>query len=391
MAGSIESRGNGSYRLTVSLGKGPDGKYIKKRRTVKAKNKTEAKKMLSAFVTEVESGHYIDPAKTLFQDFITDWHDKYAKKHLSPKTLENYMYVVRNFFLPAFGHMKINAIHPMHIVKYLDQLEQDGSRLDGKPGGLSPASIIYHHRVLRNIFSRAVEWAMISSNPVQNVKKPKQTQEEVEVYTQAEVQQLFQLLEQEPLHQRLIVTLAVTAGLRRGEILGLQWEDIDLDTGTITVRHSLQFNQGVGFDLKEPKTKTSARSVVLPHFVTDMLKSHQRESRKNKIKAADRWEGGKYNFVFSTWNGKPMYPSVPGTWWRRFLQRTGFKPIRFHGLRHTAATLLINQGVHAKVISERLGHADIQTTMNVYGKYIQEADQEAANKLNTLFQSHKPS
>lgn len=387
MAGSIEARGNGSYRLTVSLGQGPDGKYIKKRKTVKAKNKTEAKNKLAAFVTEVESGHYIDPAKTLFRDFITSWHDQYATKHLSSKTLENYMYVIRNFFLPTFGHMKIDTIHPMYIVKYLDRLEKDGSRLDGKSGGLSPASIIYHHRVLSNIFNRAVEWAMISTNPVKNVKRPKQVRSTTDVYTNEEVHQLFSHLEGEALHHRLLIALAVVSGMRRGEILGLQWDDIELESGRINISHSLQYNNGQGFDLKDPKTANSQRTIVVPAFLLELLKAHKREKAKDRMKAADRWEGGHYNFVFSTWNGKPHYPDFITRWWSRFTKRKELKHIRFHDLRHTAATLLINQGVPAKVISERLGHADIRTTMNVYGKYTEEGDRAASDKLQDEFSS----
>ncbi|MBH0228831.1 tyrosine-type recombinase/integrase [Halobacillus yeomjeoni] len=383
--GSLENRGNGSWRLTVSLGKGKDGKYIKKRKTIKAKNKTEAKKKLSEFVTEIEAGTYIDPSKMKFEAFVSEWYEKHAKKHLAPKTLENYMYPIHNYLIPQFGHMRLDEFKPFHILNYLNSLENDGMRMDDKEGGLSPASILYHYRVLRNIFSRATEWNVIKANPVEKVKRPKVTQEKTEVFTQDEVIELFQLLQDQPIHQRIIIKLAITAGLRRGEILGLQWEDIDLDTRTIEVKHSLQYLNGEGFNLKTTKTKSSIRSVVIPAFLIDELKQYKHQKRKDRLKVAELWEGGKYDYVFSSEFGKPLYPTVPGTWWRRFIKRTGFKFIRFHDLRHTAATLLINQGVHAKVISERLGHADIKTTMNIYGQYVREADEEAANKLNDVF------
>ncbi|MCP3031952.1 site-specific integrase [Halobacillus sp. A1] len=386
MSGSVENRGNGSWRLTVRLGKDKDNKYIRKRKTIKAKNITEARKRLAEFVTEIEAGAYIDPSKMKFEAFVSEWCDKYAKKHLAPKTLENHMYPIKNYLIPQFGHMRLDEIKTIHIINYLNSLENDGMRMDDKEGGLSDSSILYHYRVLRNVFSRAKEWGIIKNNPVENVKRPKVSKEKTEVYTQEEVQELFHLLQDQPIHQRLIIKLAITTGLRRGELLGLQWEDIDLDTRTIEVKHSLQYLNGEGFNLKTTKTKSSIRSVVVPTFIIEELKKYKHQKKKDKLRAAELWEGGQYDYVFSSEFGKPLYPTVPGTWWRRFIKRTGFKFIRFHDLRHTAATILINQGVHAKVISERLGHADIKTTMNIYGQYVRQADEEAADKLNTLFQ-----
>lgn len=173
--------------------------------------------------------------------------------------------------------------------------------------------------------------------------------------------------------------------MRRSEILGLQWEDIDFETNTIHIRHALYYSKENGYQLKKPKTKTSIRSLIAPNYVMAELKKFKLLKNTDRIQAKELWEGGQYFFIFSTWNGKPFYPTVLGTWWRRFLNRTKYKQIRFHDLRHTAATLLINQGLHPKIISERLGHADIKTTMNIYGHYLREADQEAANKLDELF------
>ncbi len=363
------------------------GKRIKKQKTVKAKNKTEARRMLAEFIAEIEAGEYVDPSQIKFSDFVEEWKGKHAKKHLSPKTLENYMYPLNNFILPSLGYFRLEDIKPIHIIDYLDSLEQDGVRKDGKPGGLASSSILYHYRILKDIFSRAHEWKIIKYNPVASVKRPKVDQVKTEVYTDEEVRELFIKLQDEPIHQRIMITLAITTGLRRGELLGLQWEDIDLENRTIEVNHSLQHIKGEGYHLKKPKTSSSERTVVMNSFVVEEMKKYSHQKKKERLQAAELWDGGKHNFVFSTWNGKPYYPTVPGTWWRRFIKRTGFKYIRFHDLRHTAAALLINQGVHAKVISERLGHADIKTTMNVYGHYMRQADEEAADKLDTLFKA----
>ncbi|ULT58177.1 site-specific integrase [Neobacillus drentensis] len=220
---------------------------------------------------------------------------------------------------------------------------------------------------------------------MEKVKRPKVIQNKTDVYTKNEAIELFKLLQNEPIHWRLIITLAITTGLRREELLGLQWQDLDLEKGTLQVNHSLTHTKGSGHKLTIPKTKSSLRMVSIPAYLVKELRKYKNIKNKERLKAAELWEGGDHFFVFCSWNGKPFYPTVPGTWWRRFIKRTGFKYIRFHDLRHTAATLLINEGEHAKNISERLGHANITTTMNIYSHYLREADERAAAKFDALF------
>lgn len=179
-------------------------------------------------------------------------------------------------------------------------------------------------------------------------------------------------------------TNAVMAGLRRGEILALQWDDIDFDHHTIHVKHSLQYTKENGYVLKTPKTKTSTRSLSVDPGLMEDLKKYKSQKNKERIQTGDLWKGGQYFFVFSSELGKPYYPSVPGTWWKRFIKRTGLKYIRFHDLRHSHATYLIENNVHAKVISDRLGHANIKTTMDIYGHFIKKADEEAGSLFSKL-------
>lgn len=383
--GNVENRGKGSWRLTVSLGLGDDGNYIKKRKTVKAKNKTQARLLLNEFIMELEAGEYIDPSKMRFSDFIIEWKNKYATEHLATITLNNYTLLITTYLLPAFGDMRMDEVKAFHILNYLNELKNN--RKDGKSGELSSGSIHFHYTVLRNIFSRAVEWKLIKSNPVADVQKPKVKHGKTEVYTTDEVHALFKLLKDQPAHYQLIITLAITCGLRRGEILGLQWEDIEFSTNTINVRHSLQYTKDRGRHLGDPKTKSSIRSLIAPGYVMDELKKYKLIKNTERMEVQELWEGGKKKFSLSSLNGNPYFPNAISNWWRKFLHRTGFKIIRFHELRHTSATLLINQGLHPKIISERLGHSDIETTMNVYDHYLREADQEASNKLDKLFQS----
>ena len=238
---------------------------------------------------------------------------------------------------------------------------------------------------MKDIFKRAVEWKLIKESPVGAGTRPKVTQEQTDVYTKEEVIALFELLQNEPIQWRIFITLAITTGLRRGELLALKWAEIDFDRGTLQVNHSLTYTKAFGLQLNPPKTKSSQRTVSIPRYLLEDLKKYKHMKNQERLQAEELWEGGEHFFLFSTWNGKPLYPSTPRTWWGRFIKRTNFKYIRLHDLRHTAATLLINEGEHAKNISARLGHADIKTTMNIYSHYLQEADERVADKLDALF------
>lgn len=388
---SIEKRGKNSYRLVVEAGYDAQGKRIKRTKTIRVEEKLTPKKLkeyleleLAKFKMEVEAGEYIAPEKMTFAGFVEEWKEKYAKRELSPKTFENYLIQINNRLIPEFGHLRLDQIKPLHIVTFLDKLQQVGARKDGKDGTLSSGMVEYVHRVLKNIFNRAVDWKLIKVSPMEGIKKPKVEQKEMSVYDEAEAHQLFLALEKEPLMWRVMITLALTTGLRRGELLALEWKHVDLEAGTIDVCQSLSYARGVGYIIKEPKTKSSVRKVSLPPSIVPDVKALKIQSAKERMVAADLWEGGERFFVFSSWNGKPLYPSSVKTWWSRFTKRHSLRYIRFHDLRHTSATLLINKGVHAKIISERLGHANILTTMNIYGHALRTADQEAAKHFDNL-------
>ncbi|MBO1910146.1 site-specific integrase, partial [Microvirga sp. 3-52] len=223
---------------------------------------------------------------------------------------------------------------------------------------------------------------MIQKNPMEKVDKPSVTYKAGNVYNSDELRQLFQILnEEENKQMALMIKMALKTGMRKGELLALQWDDIDFDKNTIHVRHSLSYTKLNGYQLKEPKTKKSIRKVAPPSQLMDELKSHKQIKKTDRNNAVELWDGGNHFFVFSTDLGKPFFPGVPNTWLTRFFKRTGLKRIRFHDLRHTAATDLINKGANIHSISNRLGHSNIGTTMNIYGHYLEEADQKIAAML----------
>jgi integrase len=391
---NIQKRGDNSWYFTVIAGKDSKGKYIRRTRTIKVEDPALLKttKRLqdyindeySKFRQEVEAGEYIAPEKMTFAAFVEEWKAKYGVKHLQPATLEGYMSHLKNRIIPVFGQFRLDSIKTIQIVNFVDGLQRE-QRQDGSTAVISSATVQYIHRVIKNVFSRAVDWKVIKSNPVAGVKKPKAVHKQMEVYNNEEVEQLFNALAKETQHWRMFVTLALITGLRRGELLGLEWKHVDTDKGTIDVCQALTFSHDQRYTVKEPKTANSKRIVTLPTPIIPELKAFKKECNKDRMKTEELWEGGAHFFVFTAWNGKPLNPSSVTLWWGRFMKRAKLKHIRFHDLRHTSATLLLNQGVHAKIISSRLGHSNISTTMNIYAHALREADQAAADTFNSLF------
>lgn len=381
---NIQKRGEHSWFLTVNIGKGHDGKYIRRTKTIHCRTKREAESEYAKFRQEVEVGEYIAPQKMTFGAFVEEWRKKYAVKHLGHKTLYTYESNLKNRILPAFQNLRLEDIKPLHIIDFLSKLEKEGTRGDKKSGALASGTIQIQHRILKNIFNRAVEWRVIKRNPAADVQKPKVIYKEVIPYDETEVEQMLQALEKEPYHWRVMITLALTTGLRRSELLGLEWKHIDWDNGVIEVSQSMIHALKGDVIVKQPKTKNSIRKVALPNSMLEEMKQYYAYRLNERKEMGDKWRGGEWFFIFSHPGGQPFHHERPYLWFRQFIMKNGFRYIRFHDLRHTSATILINQGVHAKIISERLGHGSITTTMNIYGHALRSADQAAADKFESL-------
>ncbi|MGO4548107.1 tyrosine recombinase XerC [Paenibacillus sp. 2TAB23] len=382
---NIQKRGEHSWFLTVNAGLDAKGKYIRRTKTVQCRTKKEANIEYAKFKMEVEAGEYIAPQKLTFGAFVTEWRNKYAVKHLAYKTLYTFESNLKTRILPYFQHLKLEDIKPLHILAFLDNLEKEGSREDRKSGGLASGTIQIQHRILKNILNRAVEWRIIKRNPVSDVQKPKVDSKEIIPYDNAEVEQMLRALQREPYHWRVMITLALTSALRRSELLGLEWKHLDFNSGILDVSQTMIHALKGEIIVKQPKTKKSIRKVALPSSMLKELKEYYAYRIQERADIGDAWLGHDWFFMFSHPNGQPFHHERPYLWFRQFVKKNNFRYIRFHDLRHTSATILINQGVHAKIISERLGHGSITTTMNIYGHALRTADQAAADKFESFF------
>jgi len=395
--GSIEKRSDNTWRLTVDLGFKGDGTRDRHRRTVTINDKAllrTTKKLreylddeLYKFRIEVESGEYIKPEKMLFRDFVeNEWKPKYGSKtdNLSPLAYKTYCAHIKTHILPVFGNKELSEIKTLHIVTFINDLSKPGARKDGKGDTLAPGTIQITHRVLKNILTRATEWQLIKSNPMVNVKKPKAEQTEFEFYDEVEAKEVITALYQEPRRWRLFILGAMIGGCRRGELIGLEWSEVDFEQMAISINKSISLTEHSKAVEKGPKSKSSKRTIDMPEWYMNELETHLREWEIEKKKAmlAGEWIGENRGYVFHAGYGKPLYYSYPTEWWKKFLKRHKLKQIRLHDLRHSSATLLIEAGASMKAIQKRLGHAKHQTTADIYAHVTKKVSRDTAEKFD---------
>ncbi len=342
----------------------------------------ELTRQATMFEEKVKNGNYANVSNMKLYEFIPQYFDITGDK-LALLTVAKYKRAIELYINPALGHLKLSAIRPIHIQQFIQQLERDDIRADGK-GAFSPSSIRRYLVILQSIFKCAYKLGMIASNPTESARLtlPEMDEPEVEVFTKEEAVAMLECLESEPLKYQVLIQLAILTGCRRGELVALQWDCIDLEQKTISIKQSAYQLTGEEVKTKAPKTKKSFRTVSIPAYAVELLKQYRIEQLQERLKLGDRWhEGG---WVFTQWDGKPMYPTTPTQWFSRFLKRHNLPHRKFHALRHTSATLLLSNGTNIKTVASRLGHTQLSTT-NRYLHALQEADVKAADTLQDLF------
>ncbi len=391
MAGSIEKRGKDSYRLSCLAGYNLQGKPIKKTKTVHG-TKKEAEIELAKFVADVQNGMVIEGKSLKFSEFTEIWKRDYGSKELAPSTYKRYCRMLETRLLPYFGHFYVNKIKPTDIMQFYDLLSKDTQLVrkkcnDGnktlKP--LSGKTILEHHRLLRAMLHKAVYWQVIVSNPAERVQPPKAKKPKRKYYDDDQCKILLENLEQlsyEKIKYKTAIIIAVFTGLRLGELMGLEWSDIDFRNGIISINRSSQYLADKGIFTKTPKTESSIREVAIPEFVISLLEEYKLWYDEQKTLCGELWDNSNRLFVQS--NGKPMNPSTISKWFVKFIGQIGLPVINFHGLRHTNATLLIAQNVDVAVVAARLGHAQITTTLNFYVHPIIAHNKKASYVLENL-------
>lgn len=391
MAGSIEKRGKNSYRLTVSEGFDLNGKPMIHRKTVHG-TKKDAEVELAKFVTEVQNGLVIDGKSLKFSEFTEIWKRDYGSKELAPSTYKRYCRMLETRLLPYFGHFYINKIRPTDIMKFYDLLEKDTQlvRKKGNNGSktkkpLSGKTILEHHRLLRAMLHKAVYWQLIVTNPAERVQPPKARKPKRRSYDDEQTKILLEnleLLSSEDTKYKVAIILTVFTGVRLGELMGLEWTDVDFKNGIISINRSSQYLSDMGVFTKVPKTESSIREIAIPEFIISLLEEYKLWYEEQKSVYGELWTNSDRLFVQA--DDKPMHPSTISKWFVKFVGQIGLPVINFHGLRHTNASLLVAQNIDIAVISARLGHAQISTTLDFYVHPLLSHNRKAGYALENL-------
>ncbi len=258
----------------------------------------------------------------------------------------------------------------------------------GEPGTLSSRTILHHHRLISSILTSAVQWQILFSNPADRVKAPKTDKRIVQHYNEEQTKELLKALDSEPINYKTMVLLDVFSGLRLGELMGLDWSDVDFKNNTIEITKASQHLAGIGTFEKKPKNETSIRKITVPAPVISLLKEYRKWWLEQKVACCDLWQGSDRLFV--TWDGQPLFPYILTNWFPEFLKRHNLPKITPHGLRHTSATLLAAQGLEVAAISKRLGHARTSTTMDIYVHALRSADTAASDLLEKALLNNQP-
>ena len=396
MAGSIEKRGKDSYRLVCTNGYDLNGNIIKHTKTIHG-TKKDAQIELAKFVADVQNGLVIEGKSLKFSEFTEIWKRDYGSKELAPSTYKRYCRMLETRILPYFGHFYINKIKPTDIMQFYDLLSRDTQLVRKKSNNskktikpLSGKTILEHHRLLRAMLHKAIYWQLIVSNPAERVQPPKAMKPKRRYYDDEQCKVLIENLTElgeNQIKYKVAIILTIFTGVRLGELMGLEWQDVDFKTGIVSINRSSQYLADKGIFTKTPKTESSIREVAIPDFVVSLLEEYKLWYDEQKSFYGELWTNS--NRLFVQADGKPMHPSTISKWFVKYVAKIGLPVINFHGLRHTNATLLISQNIDVAVVAARLGHAQITTTFNFYVHPIISHNRNAGDVLQNLLLQKK--
>ena len=376
MAGQVIKRGERKYLVRVPTGKDAKGKRKLHNKTIYG-TKKQAVAYRDKISHQVSTGTFVEPSKEFFVDYISDWLENIAKQRVSKKTFRGYEQSVRLYLIPELGNTKLDKITPDQIQKMYNQMSNRN---------LSSSTVRNTHAVLNSALKQAVKWDKLYRNPAELVDLPRDTKKEEKAFTSEQAIQFIEACAYS--RMKALFTLMLSTGIRPGEAFGLKWDDVDFNNKKIMINRSLS-RPGGKWILVPPKTQKARRSIPLPSAVIMDLQEHkenQNEEKNNskKITYTD------HEFVFATKTGEPFSDrNIIGKYFKPLLKAEGLPDIKLYGLRHTCATLLLKAGENIKVVSERLGHADVALTLRTYAHVLPNMQEEATVKLSKMLFNDK--
>lgn len=376
MRGHVRKRGN-VWVAVVDLPRDPltgkrRQKWLPSRRT-----RREAEQVLAETLTRLDSDTFVEPSRQTLAAFLDEWLAA-TKERIRPSTHATYESMVRTHIVPYLGSLPLQRLTPGRLNALYSALLENGRR-DGR-GGLSPATVRYVHAVLRKALADAMKWNLVQRNVADQADPPRQRHAQITTWSARELRKFLEHVEGERLYAGYV--LAATTGMRRGEVLGLRWQDVDLDAGRVSISQTLVVVGGYEAQYSEPKTARGRRSVALDPNTVEALREHRERQLLERALMADAYEDN--DLVFAREDGTLVHPDWFSDAFLAHAKAAGLPRIRFHDLRHTHATLALAAGVHPKVVSERLGHASITITLDTYSHAIPAMQETAASLVASL-------
>lgn len=449
---------NNTYLIRVYNGYDVTGRQIYASMTYKPKpgmNKKQIEKEVQRqavlFEEKIHNGECA-PGSIKFASFAERWFTDYAEKQLKARTVERYRGMMQRINA-AIGHIRLDKLRPMHLVRFYNNLSEDGIRRDVKchskrdlnevlkkrkitkeklsklsgvgqtaiytacrgdniarynaekiaavlqykpetlfyfdehGGKLSDKTIQNYHRLISSILSTAVQWQIITSNPCERIKPPRVVQTEAQYLDDVETVKLLEYLEEAEPQFRTAIILLLYTGMRRAELCGLEWKDVDFNNGLLHIERNSLYLPGRGVFTDTTKNSSSQRVVKLPAGAVELLKAHKAWQNEERLKLGDQWHN--CDRIFTRWDGEPMRPDTITNQFREFVKAHDLPPVHLHSLRHTNATLMIAGGMNLTTVAKRLGHANTNTTTKIYAHAIKTAEEAAAEMLDDILNIKK--
>lgn len=365
-----------SWKVRIELEKDVNtGKRRQKSFTVYG-SKKDAERFLIEKLREFDTGILKDTRKIKFGEYLDFWKEK-TFGNLEVTTKEGYIQKIDKHIKPYLGNIFLENLKPLHLQNFYYEKLQNG-KLNGK-GGLSERTVLALHRIIHSALSQAVKWEFIVRNVAEAVEPPKAKKYQANFLDDKQTEELIRKAQNTDIY--IPIMLAIYTGARRGEVLGLNWDNVDLEKGTIKIVDNLCTTQN-GLIIKQPKTNSGIRTIAISTSLVKILKKHKLDQMKNKIRL-----GASYcdnNMVCCYEDGHLFNPKRFSAKFNEFLEKNDLPIVRFHDLRHSHASLLVKMGVQPKEISARLGHSNIGITMDLYSHIYEETDREVANMFDKL-------
>ncbi len=379
MRGSIIKRGKSSYTVVLNLGNDPaTGKRKQQWVSVKG-TKKEAEKRLAELLHQLDTGTFMRPGKTTLAVYLETWLKDYAWPNLAPRTAEGYEHIIRRHLIPALGNITLMQLKPEHLQRYYSE-KLTGGQFDSS-GSLSAQTVRHHHTALHKALQTAVEWGLLNRNAADAVSPPHVQRPEMQTWDEDEITNFLEAAKTTPYH--CLFYLALFTGMRRSELLALRWQDVDFIMSQIYVSRSLHVLKGGKVVFKSPKTAKGRRTVALPPSAILTLRDHHEKQTLERVMLGIPQTDD--DLVFGHFDGKPLLPNTVTHAWIKLVRHTGLKPIRLHDARHTHASLMLKQGIHPKIVQERLGHSSVTITLDTYSHVAPGLQQAAALRFDEAF------